>query len=144
MFTVLNFRTIALLLLVAILLSCASIEPKASLEGRAIDLDQRLICPVCPSETIDQSQTELAQQMRRVVRQKLQDGYSDRQIEEFFIARYGERVLASPRREGFGLLVWVVPPALVVLGLIGFWWALREMRKDQISAMYEETDKYTD
>ena len=127
-----NFRTLALGLAITVLLSCASVEPKPSLEGRAVNLDQRLICPVCPSETIDQSQTELAKQMRNVVRQQLQEGYSDRQIEEYFVSRYGERVLASPSNSGIGLLVWIFPPLVVGIGLFVFLLVLRQMRRNQL------------
>ncbi len=129
---VMNFRTLVLGLAITVLLSCASVEPKPSLEGRAVNLDQRIICPVCPSETIDQSQTELAKQMREVVREKLQEGYSDREIEDYFVSRYGERVLASPSNSGLGLLVWIFPPVVVGMGLLIFSLVLRQMRRNQL------------
>ena len=132
MFIKIKCRNIALALCVTILLSCASIESDPSLESRAVNLDQRLICPVCPSETIDQSQTELALQMRKVVREKLQDGYTEKQVEEYFIERYGERVLASPSSSGLGLLVWIFTPIAVSLGLIVFFFVLKQMRRNQL------------
>jgi cytochrome c-type biogenesis protein CcmH len=137
MFIKIMWRNLSLLLGVTLLLSCASIEPETSLESRAVNLDQRLICPVCPSETIDQSQTELALQMRKVVRGKLQDGYTDKQVEEYFIDRYGERVLASPSSDGLGLMVWVFTPFSVIFGLIVFFLVLREMRRNSLSTQIQ-------
>ena len=139
MFIKIKCRNIALALCVTLLLSCASIEPETSLESRAVNLDQRLICPVCPSETIDQSQTELALQMRKVVRGKLQDGYTDKQVEEYFVDRYGERVLASPSSSGLGLMVWIFTPFAVSIGLIVFFLVLREMRRNSLSAQIQGT-----
>ena len=112
-------------LLTFVVLSCSS-EPK-SLEERAQSLDKRLMCPVCPAETIDQSQAELAVQMRALVRQKLQAGEGEDDILDFFVDSYGKSVLAEPPQEGFNLVVWVVPPIALVSGLVLVWLATRHL-----------------
>jgi cytochrome c-type biogenesis protein CcmH len=81
-------------------------------------LDRSLICPVCPGETLDQSQVSLAKQMREVLRERLQEGWSNEEILQYFVDRYGPGVLAAPPKGGFNLVAWVVPP-LAVLGGIG-------------------------
>ena len=87
-------------------------------QQRAQLLDKSLICPVCPGETIDRSQVILAKQMQVIVREQVQEGRSDAQIRQFFVDRYGERVLAAPPKEGLNLVMWIVPPAGFLLGLI--------------------------
>ena len=79
------------------------------------------MCPVCPAETIDQSQAEIALQMRNLIRAKLQAGESEQQILDFFVDRYGRSVLSEPPAEGFNLLVWVIPPIALVGGAVLFW-----------------------
>ena len=108
-----------------------------SLEKRAQNIHQRLMCPICPGETIDQSQVELANQIRTVVREKLAQGESDQEILQFFVERYGARVLAEPPRRGFNLVGWVVPPSGIIIGAILIFLATRGMRlrKREKSAM---------
>ena len=114
-----------LLILVFIALSallvagCASSSEPISPEERetvAQGIDKSLMCPVCPSETINQSQVEIAKQMRVMVREKLAQGDSRSEILQFFVDRYGPGVLAEPPKSGFNLLVWVVPPIALLLG----------------------------
>ncbi|MBI2866373.1 MAG: cytochrome c-type biogenesis protein CcmH [Chloroflexi bacterium] len=110
-------------------LSQACAQLPLTLEERARALDKRIICPVCPGETIDQTQAEIGKQMRALVREKLAEGWSDQQVLDFFAERYGPSILAQPPRQGFPLLAWLGPPlglllAVVVLGLV-----LRAMRR---------------
>ena len=122
----------SLLMALLLLAGCSGPEQgRDSLEERAQGIDRRLVCPVCPGETIDQSQVELARQMRAEVREKLRAGWSQEQILQYFSApeRYGEEVLSSPPRRGFGLIVWLVPPAVVLAGLALLVLAVRRMRR---------------
>ncbi|MCE2462367.1 MAG: cytochrome c-type biogenesis protein CcmH [Dehalococcoidia bacterium] len=109
------------------LIACSGQEP--SLEERAYSIDKSLICPVCPGETIDQAQVELASQMREIVRERLAAGWSREQILQFFVDRYGERVLAAPPKKGFNLVAWVVPIAVGVGGVLLLAFVVRAMRR---------------
>ena len=104
-------------------------QDESELERRAQKVDRSLICPVCPGETIDQSQVQLAKQMQAVVREKLQEGWTEGQIRDFFVERYGESVLAAPPKEGFNLIAWIVPPLGVAVGLLTLFLVIREMRR---------------
>ena len=97
------------------------------LERRAHELNKTIMCPLCPGESIDQSQNPLSAQMRAIVAEKLADGWTDDQIREFFVERYGPSVLLEPPREGFGLAAWLVPPAAFALALAAVLFALRRM-----------------
>jgi len=116
----------ALILLVT---ACGGRERDVPLDVQAQAINQRLMCPVCPSETIDQSRVELAQQMRTIVQEKLVAGESREQILQFFVDRYGESVLAAPPRRGFNLLVWLVPPVALMVGGGGLYAVLRRMAR---------------
>ncbi len=118
----------AILGLVLIAAACGS--QAASLEERAQAIDQTLMCPVCPSETIDQSQVPIALQMRQRVRDMLADGATRDEIYDYFKVRYGETVLAAPSKGGANLTVWIVPPVGLVVGAVVLMVALRAMRRN--------------
>ena len=102
-----------------------SVAENDSSGTRAINLDKSLMCPVCPGESLDQSQTQLAYQMKSVIRAKISEGWSDRQILDYFVERYGSSVLLEPETQGVSLLVWVVPPVGVLLSLAVLFMVLR-------------------
>ena len=97
-------------LLVFFLIGCSEnfqdIEPQ---ELRVISLNKEIMCPVCPGESIDQSQNDLAIQMRFIVTKLVDEGKSDEEIKEYFVQRYGEVVLMEPSTNGLGLIAWTVP-----------------------------------
>ncbi|MCE2405273.1 MAG: cytochrome c-type biogenesis protein CcmH [Dehalococcoidia bacterium] len=113
--------------LAAVLAACGSDAP-VSLEEQAQSIDRTLICPVCPGETIDQAQVELARQMRTVVREKLAEGMTRDEVLRFFVERYGESVLAAPPKEGFNLIAWIVPIVAVLVGVVAVVLVVRAMR----------------
>ncbi|CAI8007524.1 Cytochrome c-type biogenesis protein CcmH [Geodia barretti] len=85
--------------------------------------------PGLPGESIDQSQVALAVQMRGIVNDKLAAGWSDEQVREFFVERYGPSVLLEPPTKGISLAVWLVPPLGVAAAIGVFVIALRHMRR---------------
>ena len=76
------------------------------------------MCPVCPAESIDQVQVEIAKQMKTKVRQMLLDGYSKNEILNYFEERYGSDILAAPPKRGTMIFAWIVP-VFVVIGMLG-------------------------
>lgn len=125
---------------------CASSSGPLSpeeLEKVAQGIDKSLMCPVCPSETIDQSQVEIAKQMRTMVREKLAQGESREAILQFFVDRYGQGILAEPPRSGFNLLVWVLPPIALLLGGGILVMTLRAMRRGQPPTVEEDAPPAT-
>lgn len=115
--------TLTLIAVIAVLFiivaGCASSSKTLSqddLEAMAQGIDKGLMCPVCPSETIDQSQVQIANQMQMIVREKLAEGESQDEIFQFFVDRYGAGILAEPPKSGFNLLIWIIPPMVLLLG----------------------------
>ena len=84
------------------------------LEQRARDISAGLRCLVCQNQSIDDSDAELAKDLRVLVRQRLLEGDSDQEVVGYVVSRYGEFVLLKPRFSLNTLLLWGVP--FVVLG----------------------------
>ena len=85
----------------------------AVLEARARALSKELRCMVCQNQSIDDSDAPLARDLRLLVRERLKDGDSDRQVIDFLVARYGEFVLLKPRLALHTAVLWFGPPALL-------------------------------
>jgi len=98
-------------------------------EAEAQAIDRMLMCPVCPAQTIDQTEVTLAQQMRAQVRELLAGGASRAETLAWFRERYGPGIVAEPPRSGFNLIAWLAPGAVVIIGLAGGVLALRGMRR---------------
>lgn len=90
----------------------------SSLEARTSAIAAMLRCPVCQGESIQESPSELAQQMRAVVRDKLKAGESPEQIKSYFVSRYGEWILLEPKMTGFNVIIYVLPVVLIIGGLV--------------------------
>jgi len=90
-------------------------DPK--LEERARDLSQGLRCLVCRNESIDESNAELARDLRILVRERLVAGDTDDEVIAFLVDRYGEYVLLKPQTNGSNLLLWIAGPLMLVVAL---------------------------
>ncbi len=88
-----------------------------SLEDKTEGIARELRCPVCQNLSVADSPSELATQMRGLIRDKLQRGESREQIIAYFVEKYGEWILLSPARRGFNWLVWIAPFAGLLGGL---------------------------
>jgi len=82
---------------------------------------KQLFCPVCENTPLDVCPTEACAQWRATIREKLEAGWTEQQIFDYFVAQYGERVLARPSTRGINILVWVVPPLALAIGAVGLW-----------------------
>lgn len=88
------------------------------LEARARDISSGLRCLVCRNESIDDSNAELARDLRLLVRERLVAGDTNEEAVEFIVARYGEYVLLKPRTGGANLLLWWAGPLMLGAGLL--------------------------
>ena len=112
-------------------------------EARARHLSGELRCMVCQNELIEESNAPLAHDLRVLVRKKITEGYTDKQILDFLVARYGEFVLLRPRFEWHTLLLWGAPPAALLAGMIGIVFAMRKRapRGREPAALSAEEEK---
>src|SRR3990172_802276 len=81
------------------------------------EVASQLRCVVCQNLSVADSPSEMAQQMRAIVRERLAAGERPEHVVQYFVDRYGEWILLSPRRQGFNLLVWLSPVVAVAVGL---------------------------
>lgn len=88
---------------------------EVQLQERVFEIAANLRCPVCVSESVADSNAQLAQQMRQLIQQQLEEGRSETEIYSYFTNRYGDWILLDPPKRGVHLLVWVLP----VLALLG-------------------------
>ncbi len=92
----------------------AATDPDLEDQVRAIASELR--CVVCQNLSVADSPSELAKEMRNLVRELVQQGKSREEIDAYFVSRYGEFVLLSPPKRGFNLLVWGLPFLAIAAG----------------------------
>jgi cytochrome c-type biogenesis protein CcmH len=80
-------------------------------------LAEELYCPVCENVPLDVCPTTPCAQWRNLIREKMELGWSESQIKEFFAEQYGDQVLAVPPRRGFNWLIYVLPPLILIAGI---------------------------
>ncbi len=90
----------------------------ADSDDQIVNIAKQLKCPVCQNVPVAYSQSQLAGEMRQVIQDKLAQGESEEAIIQYFVDRYGEDVLLEPRREGFGLLLWVTSLGVILFGAL--------------------------
>ncbi|MCF1460023.1 cytochrome c-type biogenesis protein CcmH [Agrobacterium vitis] len=88
----------------------------SALEARARHLSAQLRCMVCQNQSIDDSNAELARDLRILVRERIVKGDSDDDVIRYLVSRYGEFVLLKPRLTSETLLLWGAPGLLLVVG----------------------------
>lgn len=89
----------------------------SALDERTAAVARTLRCPVCQGESIQASPSELAQQMRTLVRDRLRAGESPDQVRAYFVSKYGEWILLEPSMNGLNKLLYAFPVLLVIGGL---------------------------
>jgi len=88
-----------------------------AMEARARHFMHDIRCVVCQSQAIDESDAEIAAQLRNAIREQMAAGKSDDEVREFLVARYGDFVLLKPPFKSSTLLLWVGPFLLVAIGI---------------------------
>ncbi|WP_345900008.1 cytochrome c-type biogenesis protein, partial [Martelella sp. UBA3392] len=119
-------RVAVLLLAVLLPICAAAVEPDEmlsdpALEARAREISAELRCMVCQNQSIDDSNADLARDLRLLVRDRLAEGDSDDEVIDYVVSRYGEFVLLKPRFSPHTWLLWGAPALLILLGAIGLW-----------------------
>ena len=110
----------ALVVLAMLLVAPAAAQPPATNvdDPRVYEIGSQLRCVVCQNLSVADSPSEMAGQMRAVVRERLAAGDNSEQVVQYFVEKYGEWILLKPRRHGFNWLVWLAPYFAVTVGLV--------------------------
>jgi cytochrome c-type biogenesis protein CcmH len=99
-----------------------------ALEARARDISREIRCLVCQNQSIDDSDAELARDLRIIIRERLVAGDSDDAVRQYLVDRYGDFVLLKPPVMPATWLLWFGPPLLLVVALVGVGLGLRRRR----------------
>jgi len=111
----------ALAALAAVFCLAAAADPADRLadpgqEARARGLFEQIRCVVCQNESIDDSEADLARDLRQTVRGQIATGHSDAEIRRFLVQRYGEFILLRPRFSAANAVAWLAPFLIVLAG----------------------------
>jgi cytochrome c-type biogenesis protein CcmH len=109
---------IAIAAIVVMVIGLLPGESSADPEQRAVGLEQRLACPLCQGQSLAESDSQVAEDLKVILRDKIDEGMTDKQIFDFFAARYGEHIVLEPPLLGWGIALWAAP--LLALG-VGGW-----------------------
>ncbi len=116
--SILSFVFVLLLLSPALAVNPDEVLDDPVLEERARSLSVGIRCLVCQNQSIDDSDAQLARDLRIIVREKLAEGLNDKQILDYLVERYGEFVLLKPRLNNQTILLWLLPLIALIVGAI--------------------------
>ena len=117
------------LLLVLIATGGALAQEDQPSDDEVNEVAKGLYCPVCENVPLDVCPTQACIQWRDTIREKLTSGWSQVQIEQYFVNQYGDRVLATPPATGLNWLVYILPPVVFIVGAVVLAGAVRGWRK---------------
>ena len=117
--------------------------PDFALEDKVREVASGLRCVVCQNLSVADSPSDLAKEMRNLVRELIQQGKSPEEIRAYFVSRYGEFVLLSPPKRGFNLLLWGLPFLAIAAGACGVYlvarrWAAEREDEPAVDPEYAE------
>jgi cytochrome c-type biogenesis protein CcmH len=114
------------------------------LEARTSAVASQLRCLKCQGLSIEDSPSDLARNMRAVVREQLAAGKSAAEVKDYFVARYGEFVLLEPPPRGFNLAVYILPVLALLVGAFTVWFVIRRWARPgaaaAVSALTDEPE----
>ena len=93
------------------------------------EISNELMCPVCQGQTVAESNSQLAVSMREVIKNKVSQGESKKDILKYFVKQYGDNILAKPPLKGVNLLLWIVPTFILFLTIS--LWVLKVKRNER-------------
>ena len=136
----------ALLFLLAAITPALAVNPDEVLadpvlESRARALSAGLRCMVCQNQSIDDSNAELAKDLRLLVRERLTAGDTDQQVLDYLVSRYGEFVLLKPRLSNHTILLWAMPLFLLAVGGVVVVVQLRRRSRPQPVAPLSDAER---
>lgn len=135
-----HWTILSILILVSLLPGSAFAQDSGPTDDDVNAVAKQLFCPVCENIPLDACGTQACEQWRAIIRDRLADGWTEDQIKDYFVAQYGDRVLAEPPRRGFNLAVYLVPILVFLGGGFLFYQGFRQWRtsdQDQVQRRQE-------
>jgi len=111
----------AIVSLIIIVVGLLPVSEEADPDQRRLELSQRIACPWCDGQSLAESDSQVAQDLVVILREKIEAGWTDAQIYDYFASSYGEQVLLDPPLSGWGVALWALPAAALVVGGAVIW-----------------------
>ena len=139
-----NFKLVVCSFAILLLTSIASfnVSHAESIDDEVGEIAYLLMCPVCQGQSVAESNSDLAKDMRTIIRKKLREGQSKEEIISYFVNRYGDSILGSPPAKGVNWLLWLLPVFALFFGGVGmglFIYRSRETRRKDKNVSKEES-----
>ncbi|HAF45933.1 MAG TPA: cytochrome C biogenesis protein CcmH [Gallionellaceae bacterium] len=99
------------------------------IERRMINLAEEVRCLVCQSETVASSRSDWSNDVRQIMREKMQAGATDQEIKDILVERFGKSVLFDPPVDGETIPLWIAPFVMLLLGVAALFYQLRKRRQ---------------
>ncbi|NJD09701.1 MAG: cytochrome c-type biogenesis protein CcmH [Gemmatimonadetes bacterium] len=113
---------------------------ETQLERDTRQLASELRCPVCQGLSLQDSPSELSQEMRVIIREQLLAGRSVAEVKQYFVAKYGEWILLEPEPHGFNLTVYIAPVLLLLGGAAFLYFTARRWTRQQAASAAPPSD----
>jgi len=105
------------LILIIVTLFSQNIFADENLDKKAREINKKIRCVVCQSQSIDDSDSLLARDLRMLIKEKLKEGKNEKEITDYLVERYGEFILLKPRFKPNTYFLWLAPIIIILSGL---------------------------
>jgi cytochrome c-type biogenesis protein CcmH len=133
-----SWIVLAILILVVLIPVGVSAQDAGPTDDEVNAVAKQLYCPVCENIPLDACGTQACEQWRGIIRDQLADGRTEDEIKAYFVAQYGDGVLAEPPRTGFNWLIYI---GLLAIFLIGGFLFFRGFRQWRLSGLDSDQDR---
>jgi len=116
------------LLLAGVMFTAVEAQNPTPTDNEVNAVAKQLYCPVCENISLDVCPTTACAQWRALIREQLAAGKTQQEIKDYFVANYGDRVLATPPTRGFNWLVYILPPLIFLGGVFLVFRVFRSMK----------------
>ncbi len=121
--------------------------PSAPTDDEVNAIAKNMFCPVCENTPLDVCPTQACAEWRELIREKLSEGWNEEQIQQYFVAQFGDRVLAAPPARGINWLIYLIPPLIFIVGAFILYKSIRSMQVNakqlnQVEAEADQSDEY--
>jgi cytochrome c-type biogenesis protein CcmH len=133
-----SFAALVLAVLVIGMAAAQDLSPTPPVitDNQVNAIARQMYCPVCENTPLDVCPTQACAEWRELIRDELAQGWSEQQIKDYFVQRFGARVLATPPATGLNWLVYVVPPTAFLAGAFLLYRAFQSFRKPATQSAY--------